>query len=809
MTWLAGFVLVFCGTSLVRADFLPNNFWPDSTFENGTNLDQTDGALANWNRGGTDATICQVITNNFVSSGHSLACIDANGSGYGEWYADVTLSGHASPGDALNIQWYEMYNLDGPEMRLTVTFFDASDKDVGDTHFVTAETSSAGWVSTIADSTFTKRNGSLAVPLGAVKMRCSLVSGGSETLTGVMVIDDLSVARSPVPTLLSGNFWANPSFEIGNDLDQTGGTVSNWYRGGNDATICQVITNNFASSSHALALVDPNASGYGEWYSDLALSGKASPGDALSVQWFEMFSITNGEMRLTALFFDATDGVVGETHFVATGQSLGWQVSIGGSGFVRRNQSLVVPPGAVKMRFGFVSGGPETTLGVMIIDDLSVALPTQASLLAGNFWLNSSFEIGSGLDQTNGTPSNWNRGGNDSTICQVNTNNFTSSSHSLALVDTNGSGYGEWYSDLDLSGNASPGDLVDIKWFEMYGITNGEMRLTALFFNSSNAVVGETHFVATGNSFEWLGTIAGSPFVTRQQQVLVPSGAVRMRFSFVSGGSEASTGVMVIDDLSVAVHPVPTTVLAGNFFPNATFEDGAQLDNPALSAPAGGWSRGGNDGSIDQVTTNNYVSPGHSLSLLDNNESGYGEWYVFLPLSGVAEGDVLELQWFQLYSVTNGSMRLSFAFTDAGNVELEKHDYNVSDQSPGWLGSVAASPFERRSERLLVPAGTVKLRVNFASGGAANVLGTMVIDDLSVRIGKLVMTEPVPQAGGFDLAWFSVPGKAYTVQFAAALGSPTDWSPLATNLVSAGLSTVYSDRATHSGNGGFYRVIQE
>ena len=29
------------------------------------------------------------------------------------------LSGQASPGDTLDIQWYEMYNLDGPEMRLT------------------------------------------------------------------------------------------------------------------------------------------------------------------------------------------------------------------------------------------------------------------------------------------------------------------------------------------------------------------------------------------------------------------------------------------------------------------------------------------------------------------------------------------------------------------------------------------------------------------------------------------------------------------------------------------------------------------
>src|SRR5437016_2099914 len=112
--WLAGFVFLLCGTPLVRADFLPNNFWINPTFELGSNLDQTDGTVSNWNRGGGDSTICQVITNNSVSSSHSLAVIDTNSGadGYGEWYSDVLLSGHASGGDTLDIQWYEMYNLD-------------------------------------------------------------------------------------------------------------------------------------------------------------------------------------------------------------------------------------------------------------------------------------------------------------------------------------------------------------------------------------------------------------------------------------------------------------------------------------------------------------------------------------------------------------------------------------------------------------------------------------------------------------------------------------------------------------------------
>jgi hypothetical protein len=806
-------LLIISGAVVAPAALLPNNFWQNSSFELGTLLNQTDGSVSNWNRGGGDSTICQVITNNSVSSSHALAVTDNNitGSGYGEWYSDVPLSGHASEGDTLDLQWYEMYHLSAPEMRLSVLFFDASDSVVGQTHYVTSGTNSPGWVSTVANSTFTKRNASLVVPLAAVKLRCSLVSGGSASITGVMVIDDLSVARSPVPNLLAGNFWVNPSFELGSNLDQASGTISNWNRGGNDPTICQLLTNNFASSNHALAVVDTNAGDlYGEWYSDVLLAGHAGPGDTLSMQWFEMYNISDHEMRLTVLFFDALDSIVGEIHFVTSGTTnAGWNGTIENSTFTKRNGLLLVPLGAVKMRCSLVSGGSGILTGVMIIDDLSVA--KVPPLVSGNFWVNSTFETGSGLDQTNGTPANWNRGGSDGSIDQVTTNNFTSSSHALAVVDSSATGYGEWYSDVFLAGHALPGDLLDIKWSEMYGVTNGEMRVTVAFFTAAGAFISETHFLATGNSAGWLGGFAGSTFVGREQKLTVPAGAGKLRVALASAGPVATLGLMAIDDLSVGV--VPATVLTGNFFPNPTFEDGSQMDNPALAAPAGGWSRGGSDGSVDQVTIGNSVSPMHSLSLLDNNVDGYGEWYMFLTLSpfGIGDNDVLDLQWFQVYSVTNGDMRLSFAFIDSTGGTLANTDFNVNGNSPGWAGSLAASTFEKHAARVPVPVGTVKLRVNFASGGASSVTGNMVIDDLSVRLSKPVITSVVVQGGGKNLTWNSMPSKMYTVQFASSLGNPTVWTSLVTNLAPdpGSLQASWLDMVVHAGTTGFYQVIQQ
>src|SRR6266446_5936177 len=301
---------------------------------------------------------------------------------------------------------------------------------------------------------------------------------------------------------------------------------------------------------------------------------------------------------------------------------------------------------------------------------LAVTSPARADLLANNFWVNSTFESGSNLDQTNGTPSNWIRGGDDTNICQVITNKSVSPSHSLAVIDIDGF-FGEWYSDVTLSGNATNGDTLNIQWYEMWNLPDGpgpgiEMRLTVQFLDTTNGIVGEIHFVTpstTNASPGWMGTIASSTFTKRNGTATVPAGAVTMRCSLVSGGSEAVTGIMVIDDLSVAVIPVatvvPSTILAGNFFPNPTFEVGVNMDNPSPAAPAGNWIRGGNDGTINLVITNNSVSPTHSLALVDNS-NGYAERYHPHPPAAVAENDVLDVQFFQLYSTTNGSMRLSF-----------------------------------------------------------------------------------------------------------------------------------------------------
>jgi hypothetical protein len=188
--------------------------------------------------------------------------------------------------------------------------------------------------------------------------------------------------------VVAGNWWPNPTFESGVDPGLTSGTPDFWNRGGSDGSINQWTMENSVSASHSLAVVDSNVNGFGEWYSDLSLAGKAVEGDVITLYWHEIFSISDGgEMRVTVRLLDA-GGNGPDNHFVVAGNSAGWGGSVAASDFVERAQQLLVTPGAVTLRVQLASGGSEATTGVYLIDDLSVIPePSAAGLLLASVGL--------------------------------------------------------------------------------------------------------------------------------------------------------------------------------------------------------------------------------------------------------------------------------------------------------------------------------------------------------------------------------------------------------------------------------------
>lgn len=207
--------LCFAGAS-VRADVPPGNFWINPTFESGLGnvTNPPAGTPDNWSRGGADGSILQWSTANSVSATHSLSVIKPVAGAYGEWYSDVPIAGFAQAGDQLALHWHEIYNISGGEMRLTVRLLDGGGggPNSGDHHFVVSG-NSAGWVSTLANSSFTVRNelnggnagvpGPIVVAADTVYLRIQLVSGGPDSTIGSYLIDDLSVSVVPEPSSIA------------------------------------------------------------------------------------------------------------------------------------------------------------------------------------------------------------------------------------------------------------------------------------------------------------------------------------------------------------------------------------------------------------------------------------------------------------------------------------------------------------------------------------------------------------------------------------------------------------------------------
>lgn len=207
----------------------------------------------------------------------------------------------------------------------------------------------------------------------------------------------------------------------------------------------------------------------------------------------------------------------------------------------------------------------KTKLFPIAIALFSVSASLRADVSPGNFWHNPTFEAGVNLDLATGTPDFWNRGGNDGTIDQMSTANSVSHTHSLAIMDngtsaSGGLGFGEWYSDMALAGSANVGDTIGFHWHEIFNIDPGnEMRVTVRFLDI-NGNGPDNHFVVSGNSAGWTGSLATSPFVARNQQLVMPAGAVTLRIQLASGGPENGTGQYLIDDLSTFVVPEPSAI---------------------------------------------------------------------------------------------------------------------------------------------------------------------------------------------------------------------------------------------------------
>jgi hypothetical protein len=165
----------------VSGAILPGNFLPNPSVE----LDEDeDGIPDGWLLGGNDTSGDLWDDSRPVSGTHNLLLVDTGADNYTSWYTNVDLPAEA---EELQFNWTWSYEFTSEnasdEFRMTVAWR-SEGSDIQFDHVVVRENQPDYFTE---DRIFT-------VPEGADALRLEFVTGGPQTETGTMYIDDISIA---------------------------------------------------------------------------------------------------------------------------------------------------------------------------------------------------------------------------------------------------------------------------------------------------------------------------------------------------------------------------------------------------------------------------------------------------------------------------------------------------------------------------------------------------------------------------------------------------------------------------------------
>ena len=161
-----------------------------------------------------------------------------------------------------------------------------------------------------------------------------------------------------------------------------------------------------------------------------------------------------------------------------------------------------------RLAFGFIQAVLLSVTGCLLVNDLKISKATQLNDTPELIYL-CDFEKGRELNEAQGIPAGWQRGGSLPTMAQIAQPFAGRSSHALLLRDNDPSKFAEWHMTNGVFQRVTPGDMISIEWSELYSIGAGHQG-SALY---SGLTTGEYVFQVA--SCDESGTILGSPIALR------------------------------------------------------------------------------------------------------------------------------------------------------------------------------------------------------------------------------------------------------------------------------------------------------
>jgi signal transduction histidine kinase len=207
--------------------------------------------------------------------------------------------------------------------------------------------------------------------------------------------------------------------------------------------------------------------------------------------------------------------------------------------------------------------------------------------------------------------------------------------------------------DVDFEFSARTTPATSVSWrldgLEEKWQTSGRgMSLTCEVLDLRGNVISEASFVALGQSPGWDNDMQKALHSQGVQPLFLPSGSHALRISISSGPSD-TTGIFLIDDLSVSMPGAPRGQ-------EELWTDGAFSKGTALESQSGcpdNWIRSGSEPAIARVVTR---FANHYLALVDTDAEKSAAWSSTQLLPPIPTGGrTVLVRWTEEYNVIGGS----------------------------------------------------------------------------------------------------------------------------------------------------------
>ncbi|MGN6553914.1 MAG: hypothetical protein ACTHLW_09350, partial [Verrucomicrobiota bacterium] len=220
------------------------------------------------------------------------------------------------------------------------------------------------------------------------------------------------------------------------------------------------------------------------------------------------------------------------------------------------------------------------------------------------------------------------------------------------------------------------------------------MHLVLKFLDDRKNPISRAEFRTAGQSVGWTGDLAASKMTMRVAQASVPPRAYWMSVWIDSGGHDETTGVWLLDNLSV-VETVGENAPA-HLMLQEDFDTGRDLDQPQGDFQR--WVRDGGDLGGAQVWLRQLPKTNHSLLIRDGNPRDYSAWRLNdQNLLRVQPGQQLTLKWEEVFSVGSGrGGQVSYPNLPNGHYQLRVQEVDALGAPTGEeavLPLVIAPPF--------------------------------------------------------------------------------------------------------------------